>query len=152
MARQKIIKKRLIEPDPFYNSVLIQKIVNKIMRKGKKSLAQRLLYQTAQEIEKKTQQDPIQVIEQAVYNIAPVVEIKSRRIGGAVYSIPIELNDDRSISTAINWIISYCKSRSGKTFVSKLANEIIEASKKMGSAVRKRDEVHKLAESSARLR
>ena len=152
MSRQKIIKKRLIEPDLFYDSVLIQKIVNQIMKKGKKSLSQRLINQTAQEIEKRTQQDPIQIIEQAVYNVAPAVEIKSRRIGGAVYSIPIELSNDRSISTSIRWIISYCSSRSGQTFVLKLANEIIDASKKMGLAMRKRDEVHKLAESSARLR
>ena len=152
MSRQKNLKKRSIEPDLFYDSILIQKIVNKIMKKGKKRLAHRLINQTVQEIEKNTQQDPVQVIEQAVYNIAPAVEIKARRIGGAVYSIPIELSNDRSISTAIRWLLSCCNSRSGYTFVLKLANEIIDASKKIGAAVRKRDEIHKLAESSARLR
>ena len=152
MSRQKVVKKRLIEPDPFYDSVLIQKLVNKIMKKGKKSLAQRLINQIVQEIEKKTQQDPIQLIEQAVYNVAPAVEIKARRIGGAVYSIPIELSNDRAIAISIRWLIDGCKSRSGQTFVLKLANEIIDASNKVGSAIKKRDEVHKIAESSARLR
>ena len=151
MARHPIKKKNIIQPDPFYDSILIQKIINKLMKKGKKMLARKVLNQTIQQIEKKTQQDPIHVIEQAVSNTIPAVEIKARRIGGAVYSIPIELSSERGVSTAIRWIIDCCKAKPGQSFTFKLANEIIDASKKMGAAIRKRDEVHKIAESSARL-
>jgi small subunit ribosomal protein S7 len=151
MSRHALKKKYIIKPDPFYDSILIQKMTNQLMKKGKKTLAQKILNQTIQQIEKKTQQDPVHIIEQAISNTVPAVEITARRIGGAVYSIPIELSSERGISIAIRWIIECCNTKSGQSFTSKLTNEIIDASKKMGSAVRKRDEVHKIAESSARL-
>ena len=151
MSRYPLKKKHIIKPDPFYDSVLIQKITNQLMKKGNKALAQKILNQTLKQIEKKTQQDPVHVIEQAISNIVPAVEIKARRIGGAVYSIPIELNSDRAISIAIRWLIGCCNTRSSQPFSTKLTNEIIDASKKIGTAVRKRDEVHKMAESNARL-
>ena len=151
MSRRQISKRQIITPDPFYDSILIQKVTNRLMKKGKKALAHKILNQTIQEIEKKTQQDPIQIIEQAIHNVTPAVEIKARRIGGAVYSIPIELSSERGISIAIRWILNSCNTKSGRPFVLKLTNEFIDASKKMGSAIRKRDEVHKIAESSARL-
>nr|YP_009268307.1 Ribosomal protein S7 [Ostreobium quekettii]ANG44409.1 ribosomal protein S7 [Ostreobium sp. OS1B]SBQ77033.1 Ribosomal protein S7 [Ostreobium quekettii] len=151
MSRYPLKKKHIIKPDPFYDSVLIQKITNQLMKKGKKTLARKILNQTLQQIEKKTQQDPVHIIEQAISNTVPAVEIKARRIGGAVYSIPIELNSERGISIAIRWIIDCCNTKSSQSFTIKLTNEIIDASKKMGSAVRKRDEVHKMAESNARL-
>lgn len=151
MSRRRLLKNRITHPDPFYDSILIQKIVNQIMKKGKKTLAHKLLNQVIYEIENKTQQDPIQIIEQAIQNVAPAVEIKARRIGGAVYSIPIELSSERSISIAIKWILNSCHSKSGRPFVLKLTSELMEASKKLGSAIRRRDEVHKIAESSARL-
>lgn len=151
MARRQILKKRVINPDPFYESILIQKIVNQLMKKGKKTLAHRLLNQVIQEIEKKTKQDPIQIIEQAIQNVAPSVEIRARRIGGAVYSIPIEINSDRSTSIAIKWILRACSSKSGRPFTYKLTNEILDASKKVGSAARRREEIHKIAESNTRL-
>ena len=151
MARYPIRKKHLPSPDPFYDSILIQKITNQLMKKGKKTLAQKILKQTVQEIEKKTQQDPIQTIEQAVHNVAPAVELKARRIGGAVYSIPIELSSDRGISIAIRWIIGCCNTKSSQVFTAKFANEIIDCSNKIGSAIRKKEEVHKIAESSVRL-
>lgn len=151
MSRRRNLKTRIINPDPFYDSILIQKITNQLMKKGKKTLAHKILNQVIQEIEKKTQQDPIQIVEQAIQNVAPAVEIKARRIGGAVYSIPIELSSERSISIAIKWILNACNAKSGRPFVYKLTNELVDASKKLGSAVRRRDEVHKIAESSARL-
>ena len=151
MSRHPIKKQHIIKPDPFYDSILIQKMTNQLMKKGKKTLARKILNQTIQQIEKKTQQDPVHIIEQAISNTVPAVEIKARRIGGAVYSIPIELSSERGISIAIRWIIDCCNTKSGQSFISKLTNEIIDASKKIGSAVRKRDEVHKIAESSARL-
>nr|UXE31005.1 ribosomal protein S7 [Ostreobium quekettii] len=151
MSRRQILKTRFINPDPFYDSILIQKIINQIMKKGKKILAYQLLNQVIEEIEKITQQDPIQIIEQAIQNAAPAVEIKARRIGGAVYSIPIELSSERSISIAIKWILNTCNSKSGRPFVDKLTSELIDASKKVGSVIRRRDEVHRIAESNTRL-
>lgn len=151
MSRYTLKKKHTIKPDPFYDSVLIQKMTNQLMKKGNKTLAQKILNQTLYQIEKKTQQDPVHIIEQALSNTIPAVEIKARRIGGAVYSIPIELTSERGISIAIRWIIDCCNTKSSQPFTTKLTNEIIDASKKIGAAVRKRDEVHKMAESNARL-
>ena len=151
MSRYTLRKKHIIRPDPFYDSVLIQKMTNQLMKKGNKTLARKILNQTLYQIEKKTQQDPVHVIEQALSNTIPAVEIKARRIGGAVYSIPIELSSERGISIAIRWIINCCNTKSSQPFTTKLTNEIIDASKKIGAAVRKRDEVHKMAESNARL-
>ena len=151
MSRYPLKKQRIIKPDPFYDSVLIQKITNQLMKKGNKTLSQKILNKTLQQIERKTQQDPVHIIEQAISNAVPAVEIKARRIGGAVYSIPIELSSERGISIAIRWIIGCCNTKSSQPFATKLTNEIIDASKKIGAAVRKRDEVHKMAESNARL-
>ena len=151
MSRYTLKKKHTIKPDPFYDSVLIQKMTNQLMKKGNKPLARKILNQTLYQIEKKTQQDPVHIIEQALSNTIPAVEIKARRIGGAVYSIPIELTSERGISIAIRWIIDCCNTKSNQPFTTKLTNEIIDASKKIGAAVRKRDEVHKMAESNARL-
>ena len=151
MSRNKKIKKQLIIPDPFFDSILIQKIANKLMKKGKKTLAHKIINQTIKEIEKKTQKDPVQIIEQAIANVAPAIEIKARRIGGAVYSIPIELDSERGVSVAIRWILNSCNNQSGKPYEIRLSNELIDASKKIGSAIRKREETHKIAESNARL-
>lgn len=151
MSRYTLKKKHIIKPDPFYDSVLIQKMTNHLMKNGNKTLARKILNQTLYQIEKKTQQDPVHVIEQALSNTIPAVEIKARRIGGAVYSIPIELSSERAISIAIRWIINCCNTNSSQAFTMKLTNEIIDASKKIGAAVRKRDEVHKMAESNARV-
>ena len=151
MSRYTLKKKQTIKPEPFYDSVLIQKMTNQLMKKGNKTLARKILNQTLYQIEKKTQQDPVHVIEQALSNTIPAVEIKARRIGGAVYSIPIELSSERGISIAIRWIINCCNTKSSQPFTMKLTNEIIDASKKIGAAVRKRDEVHKMAESNARV-
>ena len=151
MSRNKKIKKQLVIPDPFFDSILIQKITNKLMKKGKKTLAHKIINQTIKEIEKKTQKDPVQIIEQAIANVAPAIEIKARRIGGAVYSIPIELDSERGVSVAIRWILNSCNNQSGKPYEIRLSNELIDASKKIGSAIRKREETHKIAESNARL-
>lgn len=151
MSRYRLKKKYIIKPDPFHDSILIQKMTNQLMKKGKKNLARKILNQTLQQIEQKTQQDPIHVFEQAISNVVPAVEIKARRIGGAVYSIPIELSSERGVSIAIRWIIDCCNTKSSQSFTGRLTNEIIDASKKMGAAIRKRDEIHKIAESNARL-
>lgn len=150
MSRYIIKNKKLIVPDPFYDSILIQKITNKLIKKGKKTLAHKIMNKCIQEIEKKIQQDPIQIIEQAISNATPAIEIKARRIGGAVYSIPIELSSDRGISIAIQWILQSCNLQTGKPYYQRLAKELIDASKKTGYAIRKREATHKTAESNAR--
>ena len=151
MSRYPVYKKKSIEPDPFYDSILIEKITNQLMKKGKKGLARKIINETIQKIEKKIQKDPIRTIEQAISNTVPAVEIKSRRIGGAVYSIPVELNSERGVSMAIRWIMECCNKKSSQSFIDKLTNEFIDASNKVGSTIRKRDEIHKIAESSTRL-
>jgi len=151
MSRYPLKKKYIIKLDPFYDSILIQKMTNQLMKKGKKNLARKILNQTLRQIEQKTQQDPIHIFEQAISNIVPAVEIKARRIGGAVYSIPIELSSERGVSIAIRWLIDCCNTKSSQSFTGRLTNEIIDASKKMGAAIRKRDEIHKIAESNVRL-
>ena len=150
MSRHTIKNKRLIVADPFYDSILIQKITNKLMKKGKKILAHKIMNKSIQEIKKKTQKDPIQIIEQGIDHATPSVEIKARRIGGAVYSIPIELSSNRGISIAIQWILQSCSLQTGKPYYQRLANELIDASKKTGFAIRKKEAAHKTAESNAR--
>jgi len=151
MPRKKSLKKKIILPDSVYDSILIQMVINQIIKKGKKRLASKLINQTLNVIENKLNKNPLEIVEQGILNVTPVVEIKARRIGGAVYPIPIELTPDRGNAVAIRWILQSCNSKAGKDFASNLANEFIEASNKMGSAMRKKIEVHKIAESSARL-
>ena len=146
--RRRTPKKRILLPDPTYDSRLVHMIVNRIMKKGKKSLAFRLFYQAMNEISKTTQEDPVKVIEQAIRNATPSVEVKSRRIGGSTYQVPLEVQPERGTSLAIRWILNSCRSRSGRTMVSKLTNEFIDASKNAGNAIRKKDEVHRMAEAN----
>lgn len=148
MSRRRTPKKRLVVPDPVYDSRLIEMIVNRLMKEGKKSLAYRLLYQSMKQVAEITQQDPVKVVEQAVRNATPLVEVKARRVGGSTYQVPIEVDPERGTALALRWILGSCRSRSGKTMVSKLTNELLDASKNLGNAIRKRDEVHKMAEAN----
>ena len=148
MSRRRTPKKRVLVPDPVYDSRLIEMIVNRLMKEGKKSLAYRLLYQSMQQVAEITQQDPVKVVEQAVRNATPLVEVKARRVGGSTYQVPVEVDPERGTALALRWILGSCRSRSGKTMVSKLTNELLDASKNLGNAIRKRDEVHKMAEAN----
>jgi len=148
MSRRRTPKKRPIAADPIYESRLMQMIVNHLMKKGKKSIAYRILYDTMKQLGETTQQDPVTVIEQAIRNATPLVEVKARRIGGSTYQVPLEVNPDRGTALAIRWVLLSCRSRSGKSMVVKLTNEFLEASKNMGNAIRKRDEVHRMAEAN----
>jgi small subunit ribosomal protein S7 len=148
MPRRRTPKKRLVLPDPVYDSRLIEMIVNRLMKEGKKSLAYRLLYQSMKQLAEITQQDPVKLVEQAVRNATPLVEVKARRVGGSTYQVPIEVDPERGTALALRWILGSCRSRSGKTMVSKLTNEFLDASKNLGNAIRKRDEVHKMAEAN----
>lgn len=148
MSRRRTQKKRIVMPDPVYDSRLVELIVRQIMRQGKKSLAYRIMYSSMNQLAQTTQQDPLVVIEQAIRNATPLLEVKARRIGGSTYQVPLEVAPERGTALAIRWILLACRSKSGKTMSSRLTTELIEASKNTGSAIRKRDEVHKMAEAN----
>jgi len=148
MSRRRTPKKRIIMPDPVYDSRLIELIVRQIMRKGKKSLAYKIMYDTMTQIAETTQQDPLMVIEQAIRNATPLVEVKARRVGGSTYQVPLEVLPERGTALAIRWVLIACRNRTGRTMSKKLTNELLEASKNSGNAIRKRDEVHKMAEAN----
>lgn len=148
MSRRRTQKKRIVMPDPVYDSRLVELIVRQIMRQGKKSLAYRIMYSSMNQLAQSTQQDPLVVIEQAIRNATPLLEVKARRIGGSTYQVPLEVAPERGTALAIRWILLACRSKSGKTMSSRLTTELIEASKNTGSAIRKRDEVHKMAEAN----
>jgi small subunit ribosomal protein S7 len=148
MPRRRTPKKRIILPDPVYNSRLIELIVRQIMRQGKKSLAYTIMYDCMNQVAEATQQDPLSVIEKAVRNATPVVEVKARRIGGSTYQVPLDVLPERGTALAIRWVLLACRNRTGKPMANKLTAELLEASKNSGSAVRKREEVHKMAEAN----
>jgi len=148
MPRRGKVKKRKISPDPIYNSTLIAKFINVVMKDGKKSKAQKIVYSAMEEVKKKTKQDPLKQFEKAVENVRPLLETKSRRVGGATYQVPVEVNEERSISLAIRWIVRYARERAGKSMQEKLAAEIIDAVNKRGGAIKKREDTHKMAEAN----
>lgn len=148
MSRRRKSKKRIITEDPIYNSVLVSMMINKILLKGKKSLAQRIFYEAMKNIKETTQQDPLEVLKKAINNATPVVEVKSRRVGGATYQVPIEVKTERGNSLAIKFIIRSARNRPGKTMVTKLGNEILDSSNNIGNSVKKKDEIHKMAEAN----
>ena len=148
MSRRRTQKKRIVMPDPVYDSRLVELIVRQVMREGKKSLAYRIMYSSMNQLANTTQQDPLVVIEQAIRNATPLLEVKARRIGGSTYQVPLEVPPERGTALAIRWILIACRSKSGRTMSNRLTSELLEASKNTGSAVRKRDEVHKMAEAN----
>lgn len=149
MPRRKIIEKRTINPDPRYNSILVTKFTNGIMETGKKSLAQRIFYGAMDIIEQQiSDQEPMAVFDKAMEKVRPKVEVKSRRVGGATYQVPVEVRPERRNALAIRWIISFAKSRSGKTMSEKLAAELMDAYNERGGSVKKRDDTHRMAEAN----
>lgn len=142
------VEKRILSPDPIYNSRLVHRFINKVMRDGKKSIAQNMVYKALQQIKEITKQDPISVFEKAIQNVFPKIEVRPRRVGGASYQVPVEVRGDRKEALAIRWIIDAAKYRSNKqyhTFDKKLAQELIDASQGTGLAIKKRDDVQKTA-------
>lgn len=148
MARRKKSKKRLIKEDPIYNSRIVSIMINRILMKGKKSLAQYLFYESMKRIKEITSTDPIETLKKAVSNTTPIVEVKSRRVGGATYQVPIEVKPERGNSLAIKFIVRSARNRPGKSMITKLSSEIIDASNNIGNSVKKKDEIHKMAESN----
>lgn len=148
MSRRHVAKKRSISPDPVYNSRLVHMITNRLMKNGKKSLAFRLVYESLKQIGEMTKEDPIKIMEQAIRNATPIVEVKSRRVGGSTYQVPLEVSFERGTILAIRWLIHSARNRSGRNMITNLTNELLDASKNMGNAIKKRDEVHKMAEAN----
>ena len=149
MPRRKVIEKRQVTPDPRFNSVLVAKFTNGIMERGKKSVAQRIFYDAMDIVAAKmTDEDPMTVFEEAMDKVRPKVEVKSRRVGGATYQVPMEVRQIRRNALAIRWIIDYAKSRSGRAMSEKLAAEIMDAYNNRGAAVKKRDDTHRMAEAN----
>ncbi|MEJ5299948.1 MAG: 30S ribosomal protein S7 [Thermodesulforhabdaceae bacterium] len=148
MPRRREVKKRDVLPDPKYNSKLVAKFVNNVMRSGKKSVAERIVYGAFDFIAQKTNKDPLEVFHQALDSVRPIVEVKSRRVGGATYQVPVEVRPERRDSLAMKWIISYARQRSEKTMISKLAGELLDASQNRGGAVKKREDTHRMAEAN----
>jgi len=147
--RRRRAPKRKISPDPKYNSVRLAKFINNVMRDGKKSLAQRIVYDALEIIKQKTKKEnPLEVFDQAIDNASPLLEVKSRRVGGANYQVPYEVRGERREALAMRWIIEAAKNKKGKPMSEKLAMEIIDASRNEGDAIRKKQTVHKMAEAN----
>lgn len=148
MSRKHQAPVREVLPDPKYNDILITKVINTLMYDGKKSTAEAIFYEAMELIEKKTGEEGIKVFKKAMNNIKPAVEVKSRRIGGATYQVPIEVRPNRKQSLALRWLRDYSRTRAGKTMVDKLADELIDAANNRGGAVKKREDVYKMAEAN----
>jgi len=141
-------QKRRIEPDPVFRSLLVSQVINKILLKGKKDLARTIVYDALETIEQRTSQDPTVVLKRAVDNIRPSVEVRSRRVGGSSYQVPVEVPPRRQTSLAIRWLVGFARNRRETSMSMRLANEILDASNNTGAAVKRKEDVHKMAESN----
>ncbi|BFT94368.1 MAG: 30S ribosomal protein S7 [Minisyncoccus archaeiphilus] len=141
-------KKKIINPDLVYNDIMVAKFINQVMMNGKKTVAQKIVYGCFDIIKDRTSQDPLDVFRTAIQNVSPVLEVKPKRVGGATYQVPMEVKANRRLSLAMKWMITTSRAKKGKAMQEKLADEIIEASKNSGASVRKKENVHKMAEAN----
>jgi len=148
MPRRKVIQKREVMPDPLYNSPLVTRFVNSIMKDGKKSVAQSILYGAFDVIKDKTGDNPLKIFQEAVDNVKPILEVKSRRVGGATYQVPQEVSSQRQLSLSIRWLLTYSRQRTEPTMKKRLAGELMDAYAKKGNSVKKREDTHKMAEAN----
>ena len=148
MSRRSKPAKRIPAPDPIYNSVDIAKFINRLMKRGKKSIAQRIFYSSMDKIQEKTKENPIDVFKKALTNATPLIEVKARRIGGSTYQVPVEVKPDRGQALGSCWLIESARKRSGKSMIEKLTNEIMDASNGSGASCKKREDTHKMAEAN----
>lgn len=148
MPRRRVAEKREILPDPVFHNRLVAKFVNCMMRAGKKSLAEQIFYRSMGIIEGRMKTDPLAVFKQAVDNVKPVVQVKSRRVGGATYQVPVEVRSERRLSMAFRWLITYARERSEKSMEERLAAEVIEAANNRGASVKKKEDTHRMAEAN----
>jgi len=139
---------RQVEPDPVFRSLLVSQVVNKVLWKGKKSRARKIVYDALEMVERRAGQDPIVVLKRATDNIRPSLEVRSRRVGGSSYQVPVEVRPRRSNTLAVRWLVDFARKRRENTMAERLANEILDASNRTGSAVKRREDVHKMAESN----
>ena len=148
MQRRNLPEHRILTPDPRYNSVLVTRLINKIMKSGKKTIAEKIVYNAFESVEKNTGKNGSDLLEQAVRNTSPILEVKSRRVGGATYQVPVDVKADRRISLSIRWLIDSASNRQGKSMSDKLANELTDAFNNTGGAVKKKEDVHRMAEAN----
>jgi small subunit ribosomal protein S7 len=148
MSRRSRAQRTLAEPDPIYNSRLVTLLVSRILQSGKKSLAQKIVYNSLEIIATKTEENPVLVLEKAVKNATPQVEVKARRVGGSTYQVPIEIRAYRGTNVGLKWITEFARGRSGKSMAIKLSNEILDAAKETGNSVRKKEQTHKMADAN----
>jgi len=148
MARRRSAQKREILPDPKYNDKLVTKFINNMMLDGKKSLSERIFYNSMDLIQAKESEDPLVLFKKAVENTKPILEVKSRRVGGATYQVPVEVRSDRKQALSIRWLLSSAKARTERTMEERLANELIDAANKRGAAIKKKEDVHRMAEAN----
>ena len=148
MSRRNRAKRILVQPDPIYGSRLVNLLVARILKSGKKSIAQKIVYDALEMISTKTEENPVLVLEKAVKNVTPGVEVKSRRVGGSTYQVPIEIRAYRGTNVSLKWITEFARERSGKNMSIKLSNEIIDAAKETGNSIRRKEQTHKMAEAN----
>ena len=148
MSRRNISKKRFPQTDSIYNSYLVNLLINRILKSGKKTIAKNIVYEAFEIIKKKTNEDPLSVFEKAIRNASPVVEVKARRVGGSTYQVPIEVSGFRATNLSLRWIITYANQRAGRSMAIKLANEIIDTSNDIGNTIKKKEETHRMAEAN----
>jgi small subunit ribosomal protein S7 len=148
MSRRNRPETRVILPDPRYNSELVQHFINKVMLNGKKSVAEHIIYGMLQTLETKAKKPALEVLEQAVRNATPIIEVRPRRVGGATYQVPMEIREDRRLSLALRWLIQNARKRPGKSMIERLSGELMDAYQNQGNTVKKKDETHKMAEAN----
>jgi small subunit ribosomal protein S7 len=148
MPRKGPVPRRVIPPDTVYGSEMVARLINKVMTRGKKSLAERIVYGALDLVREKSGKDPVKVLEQALHNVMPVLEVRPRRVGGATYQVPVEVRPERRVSLGMRWLVQYARQRAGKTMLEKLAAEILDASNNTGAAVKRREDTHKMAEAN----
>ena len=148
MPRRREVPKRVVLPDPKYNDQLVTKFMNVVMLDGKKAVAEMIVYGAFDVVQERTREDPVKIFHRALENVQPMVEVKSRRVGGATYQVPVEVSSNRRMALAMRWVVQYARQRPGRSMRDKLANELIEAAHKRGNAVKKREDTHRMAEAN----
>ena len=148
MPRKGPATRRSLQPDPIYRSTLVTQLVNKILQRGKRSVAERIVYDALKTVEEKTGSDPIDTLKRAIENVRPQLEVRSRRVGGATYQVPVEVRPRRATTLAIRWIVGFARDRRERTMADRLANELLDASNGLGATVKRREDTHKMAEAN----
>jgi small subunit ribosomal protein S7 len=148
MPRRRVAERRPVLPDPVYNSALVTKFINGVMWAGKRSLAEKIFYDALHQVGEKAGEEPLKVFKRAIENVRPTVEVKSRRVGGSTYQVPVEVHQERRGALAIRWIVSYARGRGEKTMTDRLAGELLDAANNRGNAVKKKEDTHRMADAN----